>query len=234
MKNCTSVKKCSHYVTMWITTQQLIQTWRVSQTPSPVTAQKVVDPPSVTSHPRAPATSCAPSKGLVCGRWSVLTGSRWRCRARSGRWSVLSRSSLRPHLHRSCMRANTRPQTALDRLRQDEANTTNTSTTDPHAFCSTLVRLEAISGKKRGGKAGWAFVCGSIYSGRRLLMWSFRLRHEEMKPGRRFFQTQNVTSEHFTHSRAAARHGPRRKAIYLAGKHFSAPPASVCRISPWK
>lgn len=232
MKNCTSVKKCSHYVTMWIITQQLIQTWRVSQTPSPVTAQKVVDPPSVTSHPRAPATSCAPSKGLVCGRWSVLTGSRWRCRARSGRWSVLSRSSLRPHLHRSCMRANTRPQTALDRLRQDEANTTNTSTTDPHAFCSTLVRLEAISGKKGGeSRVGFCLRFNLFRTLTSHVVVSVEAWRDE---ARRFFQTQNVTSEHFTHSRAAARHGPRRKAIYLAGKHFSAPPASVCRISPWK
>lgn len=71
---------------------------------------------------------------FMCGCWLVLTGSRWKYWARLGRWSVLSRSSLHPHLHRSCMRANTRPQTALDRRHQGEGNTTNTSKTNPHAF----------------------------------------------------------------------------------------------------
>lgn len=82
---------------------------------------------------------------FMCGCWFVLTGSRWKYWARLGRWSVLSRSSLHPHLHRSCMRANKRPQTALDQRHQDEGNTTNTSRTNPHAFFSSLVRLKALS-----------------------------------------------------------------------------------------
>lgn len=115
---------------------------------------------------------CANSLCFIIDAWLSLTGSRWKYWARLGRWSALSRSSLHPHLHRSCMRANKRPSTALDRWHRGEANTTNRPKTDPHAFSPLRFRWKR---RERGGRSG-AFVCGLIYSGRRLLlMWFGRL-----------------------------------------------------------
>lgn len=99
---------------------------------------------------------------FLCGCWLALTGSRWKHWAQLGRWSVLSRSSLHPHLHRSCMRANKRPSTALDRWHRDEGNTTNISKTNPHAFSSSSVQVKAIKRKNKRGGGGLCFVVKSI------------------------------------------------------------------------
>lgn len=94
---------------------------------------------------------------------------------------------------------------------------------------SSSVQAKALN--NREGKVEGRSVCGLIYSGRRLLMWSLRLRHGEMKPIRRF-SAQNTACKRFIRSKTPSaelktrlwlRGGP----IYLAAKHFSTP---VCVV----
>lgn len=115
-----------------------------------------------------------------------------------GHWSVLCPNNLPLHLHRSCMRANKRLSSALDRRHQDEADTTHTSKTEPRALFSILSVSGKSGAKGRLDGQGGCFVCGSVYSGRRLLMWFTRLRHGVKKVKARLtpYGNKNITPRH--------------------------------------
>lgn len=168
-------------------------------------------------------------------RWFVLTGSRWKRWAQLGRWSVLSPSSPLPHLHRSCMRANRRPSTALDRRRSDKWSTTNISKTNPHACfcCSPLPVGSGGSGDGGGGRrkrrrgplfAVYStpdvdFSCGRVGWGMKR-GWS---------PAVAFFKTNFTVPKTNTYSQAQRRlaslktsQNHRGRACYLTVKHSPA------------
>lgn len=190
------VRVCVVSWELWHMEEELqpLQTRSVWQTSSSERFLWKVHPVMLTVHPSL--RNKQPPLRAAQAPTAVLTGSRWRYRARSGRRSVLSPSSPRSRLRRDT-RANTRPSTALGRWHRGEGNPTNRSTTDPHAFSPRR--------RFRWWGRRWIKRLRFVYSGRRLLMWSFRLR---WSPTDAFQKPRSGTFGRSIHSRAPAEKAP--------------------------